>query len=205
MIKYFYESTGRRTLEQIKGLKIIDVGGAVSFAYGYLDAIVEIRVPQAIANHIFLGDMCDYDTWIPVLEYVKENGKFDYCICSHTLEDLNNPVFVAKQIEKIAKAGLIVVPSKYRELARFAGNFRGFPHHRHIIDVIDGVLTSFPKYNWIEDKIFDEVHKGLPDHEELIVEWEDEIGMVEVNNGMPYGTATMNGEEHVMELYKKLL
>lgn len=205
MIKYSFESTGRRTLDKIKGLKIIDVGGCCSFANGYLDAIVEIREPQASANHKFIGDMNTPSLWDKVFKHVETHGKWDYAICTHTLEDIANPSYVCRMMEQIAKAGLIVEPSKYRELARFSGNFRGFMHHRWCFDIVDGVFTGFPKINYLEDPIFDKVHLELPDKEELIVEWEGEIGMKEINDGMPYGTETMNGEEHMKKLYSLLL
>ena len=203
-IKHSYESTGRRTLEQIKDLKIIDIGGANSFAHGFLDALIDIRIPQAAAKNVFVGNIDLPDIWDKIKAHVKKNGKWDYAICTHTLEDINNPYYVCQQLEKIANAGLIVVPSKFREFSRF-NSFRGFIHHRWIFDVIDGVLTGFPKNNFIEESTYDRVNEGKEFFEELIVEWEGEIGMKLINDGMPYGTATMSGDEHIRQLYKLLI
>jgi hypothetical protein len=198
MITHHYSSTGARPLEQIKGLKIIDVGGANSFADGYLDAIVDMRIPQATAKNVFTGNMDYPDLWEKVLAHVKIHGKWDYCICTHTLEDINNPVYVSSILEKIAKKGILIFPSKYRELSRFSGNFRGFIHHRWIFDVRDGKLVALPKINYIEDSYFDRATDLLPANEEIIIEWEGSIDMV---NGM----LSMETEESIKQLYKDLI
>lgn len=208
MIKYSFESTGRRTLEKVKeivanGGKVIDVGGANSFADGYLNAIVDIRNPQASAPHKFIGDMNMPELWEPMLKHVAKHGKWDYAICTHTLEDICNPLFVCRMLEKVAKAGIIVEPSKHRELARFDRTYgkRGFWHHRWIFDMVDGVFTGFPKINWIEDARFDDVHKCLPDREELIVEWEGEINMHVVHDDLIYE----GGYDEFVRCYDALL
>jgi len=106
MIKHHYSSTGDRPLEEIKGLKLIDVGGSCSFADGYLDAVVDFRPPRVPVKNLFEGNMDYPDVWQKVLKHVEKNGKWDYCICTHTLEDINNPVYVSSIIEKIAKKGV---------------------------------------------------------------------------------------------------
>lgn len=200
MLTHHYSSTGARPLDKIKGLKIIDIGGATSFADGFLDAIVDIQQPAARATHNFIGDLNDPQTWEPVLKRVATHGKWDYAICTHTLEDIINPLFVARQIEKIANAGLIIEPSKYRELARFSGKHRGFLHHHWIFDILDGILTAWPKSVFIEDEMFDGMYSKLQDNEELIIEWTGNIDMQVINQGMPF-----RDDEHIREWYKKLL
>jgi hypothetical protein len=205
MITHKYTSTGERPLESIKGKRIIDIGGANSFAHGFLDAVIDIREPQAAAEHKFIGNIDEPEIWLEVYRHVKKFGKWDYAICTHTLEDINNPVYAARMIEQIAHAGIIVEPSKYRELSRFSGSFRGYIHHRWIFDVRDGELIALPKINYIEDSYFDNAHEQLADKEELIVEWEGSIGLKALNDGMPYGTAELSGEDHIRQLYKQLL
>lgn len=212
MIKWKYQSDGWRPDPKTLG-KCIDIGGANSFAHGYLDAVVDIRIPQASAKQRFIGNIDFPDIWneikmwkaVDELNKMELNiGKWDYAICTHTLEDINNPLFVCKQMEQIASKGLIVIPSKFREFSRF-NSFRGFIHHRWIFDVIDGVLTGFPKNNFIEEKEFDAVNDGKQFYEELVIEWEGEIGMKLINDGMPYGTAQISGDEHIRQLYRKLI
>lgn len=200
MISHRYSSDGWRPDPATLG-KVIDIGGANSFAHGYLDAVVDIREPQADAKHKFIGNIDEPEIWGKILSHVKKHGKWDYAICTHTLEDIHNPVYAARMIEQIANAGLIVEPSKYRELQRFSGNFRGFIHHNWIFDIRQGVLTALPKINYIEDPAFDCVMEA----EELIVEWKESIGLQHLNNGMPYGTEVLSGEDHIKQLYKELL
>lgn len=202
MIKHKYSSDGWRPDPKTLG-KCIDIGGANSFAHGYLDAVIDIRIPQAAAQNVFVGNIDLPDIWNEITAHVKKFGKWDYAICTHTLEDINNPYYVCKMLEKIANAGLIVVPSKYREFSRF-NPFRGFIHHRWIYDIIDGKFTGFPKINYIEDKIFEEVNRG-EFFEELIIEWEGSIDMKLINDGMPYGTAELSGDDHIKKLYKQLI
>lgn len=199
MITAHYSSSGARPLDKIKHLKIIDIGGATSFADGYLDAVVDAWEPKAKCNKAFIGNLNDPEIWKWVHIHADRHGKWDYAICTHTLEDIINPIYVARQIEQIAKAGLIIVPSKYREMARFAGSYRGFLHHRWIFDVIDGVLTAFPKIGWIEQDRFDSVHLALPEREELIIEWEGTINLQALNNDLPY-----KDNQHIIDLYDLL-
>lgn len=204
MIHHRYSSDGWRPDPATLG-KCIDIGGANSFAHGYLDAVVDIREPQASAKYKFIGNIDEPEIWQQILAHVKKFGKWDYAICTHTLEDINNPVYAARMIEQIANAGIIVEPSKYRELTRFSGNFRGFIHHRWIFDIRQGQLVALPKINYIEDSYFDPAQHLLMGNEELIVEWKDSIGMRALNDGMPYGYDNVSGEEHIRELYKELI
>lgn len=204
-IKHYLQSSGYRP-DPTKLGKIIDVGGANSFGHGHLDAIVEIRQPQAACNNLFLGDMDQPDVWDKVLQYAADYGQWDYAICTHTLEDIHNPMYVCRMMQVIAKRGFIAVPSKYRELSRFSSPvFRGYIHHLWIWDIVDGKLTGFPKINYIEDSWFDMAVEKLEGQDELVVEWEGRIDMQYINDGLPYGTAEISGEEHIAQLYRKLL
>lgn len=200
MITHSYRSDGWRPDPATLG-RCIDIGGANSFAHGFLDAVVDIRDPQASATHKFIGNIDEPEIWDKIMQHVAKYGKWDYAICTHTLEDINNPVYAARMIEQIANAGIIVEPSKYRELSRFSGSFRGYIHHRWIFDIRKGQLVALPKINYIEDAYFNCDLIA----EELIVEWKGSIDLAALNNGMPYGTAEMSGEDHIKQLYKELL
>ena len=40
---------------------------------------------------------------------------FDFAICSHTLEDVRDPLHVCAELMRVAKAGYIEVPSRVKE------------------------------------------------------------------------------------------
>lgn len=66
---------------------------------------------------------------------------FDFSVCSHTLEDIRDPIVVASELARVSKAGYVEVPSRAREifvkerfsrLKMFIGKIPeiGFQHHR---------------------------------------------------------------------------
>jgi hypothetical protein len=132
----------------------------------------------------FPGNINDYESWVQIFNYVKEHGKFDFCNCTHTLEDLAYPEAALKYMPRIAKAGFIAVPSKYWELDRRT-LFRGGHHHRWIFDDDNGVLKMFPKINLIEYMIqYNQNESLIKDRgkTELRLLWQDTIEFNIVNN-----------------------
>jgi hypothetical protein len=81
------------------------------------------------------------DTWIQRdichrEPYPFEDGQLDFVICSQTLEDVRDPVWVCSEAARIGRAGYIEVPSMLEELSYgFRGPFVGWEHHRWLIDV----------------------------------------------------------------------
>jgi hypothetical protein len=64
------------------------------------------------------------------------DGEIDFCVCSHTLEDVRDPVWVCQEINRIAKAGYIEVPSRLEEQSYGVhGSWVGWSHHRWLVDV----------------------------------------------------------------------
>jgi Methyltransferase domain len=88
------------------------------------------------------------DTWIQLDLCAREpwpfdDGQFDFVVCSHTLEDVRDPVWVCGQLERIAKAGYIEVPSRLEELSYgVQGPWVGWGHH-HWLSEVDGERISF--------------------------------------------------------------
>jgi len=61
----------------------------------------------------------------------------DFLICSHTLEDIRNPIWLCQEINRVAKRGYIEVPSRRMESIRNLEH-RGYPgyyHHRWLVEV----------------------------------------------------------------------
>jgi len=169
---------------------VIDVGGSmVGWSAPYIDAIIDLNViPDSHKGILhFQFDITHPSSWDVVLHYVKENGKFDFCICTHTLEDIMNPGFVCEQMSKIAKSGYIAFPSKYRELSRYIDNsifhYRGYIHHRWIFMINKQKLMAFPKINYLDhDPKFDTIANPSNSMCDLNFYWKDSIEFEYINN-----------------------
>jgi hypothetical protein len=94
-----------------------------------------------------------------------------------------NPGFVIEKLSDVSKEGYIAVPSKFRELSRIEGNYRGYIHHRWIFINSNGIFKGFPKINYIErEDIFDKRADTSIDKFDLSFFWKDTIDFEYVNN-----------------------
>jgi FkbM family methyltransferase len=129
---------------------VIDVGAAANPWSGeVLDATFDMG-DCAVAPLHFTGNFNDARAWDPLLRHVARHGRFSYCICSHTLEDLAYPAMALEMLPRIAEAGYIAVPSRYLESLRPEGPYRGFIHHRWILDNVGEDLVLAPKIPMLE-------------------------------------------------------
>ncbi len=69
--------------------------------------------------------------------YPFRDQQFDFVTCSHTLEDLRDPIWVCSEIQRIGKRGYIEIPSRLAETSRGWEHPRlaGLSHHRWLIDI----------------------------------------------------------------------
>lgn len=75
-------------------------------------------------------DICNREPW------PFEDGQFDFAVCAHTLEDIRDPLWACSELQRIARAGYIEVPSRLQEQAwGVHGDWVGWSHHRWLIDV----------------------------------------------------------------------
>lgn len=75
-------------------------------------------------------DICDREPW-PFAD-----DQFDFAVCSHTLEDVRDPVWVCSELARVAKAGYVEVPSRLEEQSLgVQGPWVGWGHHHWLIDV----------------------------------------------------------------------
>lgn len=167
---------------------VIDIGGVYNgWSMPYIDAIIDFNCKDinGVANNIklFNFDITNPNKYTEIDEYISKNGKFDFAICTHVLEDIMNPVFVCEQIAKIANEGYIAFPSKYRELYRFEGHYRGYIHHRWIFDTVNNNnIIAYPKINYIENYIFDRIANISNDIQDLSFFWKNSIEMLYLNS-----------------------
>lgn len=90
-------------------------------------------------------DICAHTPW-PFAD-----KQFDFAVCSHTLEDLRDPLWVCHELIRVAKAGYVEVPSRAFESCR--GLERpgqaGLSHHRWLIEIEGDHIRFQQKYHMI--------------------------------------------------------
>jgi hypothetical protein len=119
-------------------------------------------------------DLCDRTPW------PFEDKAIDFCMCSHTLEDIRDPLWVCSEIRRVAKRGYIEVPSRAFEASRNRepGVPVGLCHHRWHCEIEGAHITFFPKMHHIHGdprcSIPESCWQSLPE-EELVawLFWED--------------------------------
>ena len=189
MIKFRYGKAGpsRESIrefiktQKIHPFSVIDIG-ASDDPWSNPDAILDIQKGNFLGKS-FIGNINDDRGWIDILHYVAANGKFDFSICSHTLEDIAYPALTLRMLPLISKAGYIAVPSHFRELSRgleYNSQYRGYFHHRWILAPDQGVLTVVPKISALEYLQIE----GDPseDKSELQIWWQDDLPFKVLNN-----------------------
>lgn len=183
---------------------VIDIGGAMNPWVDYIaQALYQKDLVTAYFDWncqlltdkralMFTGNMSNYADWESLFGYVQAHGKFEYSICTQTLEDIRDPVNVLTWLPKIAKRGYIDVPSKYLELGKgreadgskkayaewgIHSAFYGYTGHRWVMNMIDNVLWLLPKLAWIEVlKGIEHFGDQLNDHNGFLAfHWEDDI------------------------------
>jgi len=81
---------------------------------------------------------------------------FDFSFCSHTLEDVRDPVTVCSELVRVSRAGYVETPSRAREIFSKARwfSFRsfigrppliGYDHHRWYVEIAGTHLRFIPK------------------------------------------------------------
>jgi hypothetical protein len=80
-------------------------------------------------------DICDHEPW------PFPDQSIDFAICSHTLEDVRDPVWVCAELNRVARAGYLEVPSRVEEQSwGVHGPWVGWSHHHWLVDKVDGGL-----------------------------------------------------------------
>ena len=141
-------ASAQRITERLDGGDLVlDVGGwAVPFARA--DWVIDLMpyatrgrygVPQGGEEERFDAgrwverDICAREPW-PFAD-----GQFDFAICAQTLEDVRDPVWVCSELNRVAKAGYVEVPSRLAEQSLGVhGPWAGWSHHHWLCDVEPG-------------------------------------------------------------------
>jgi len=148
------ESSLRRILDTLPGdALVLDVGGwarPLARADWVLDIMpYESRGlygrdgegPERFSAQTWVQrDMCDREPW------PFGDAQFDFAVCSHTLEDVRDPIWVCHELNRVARAGYIEVPSRLEEQScGVHGPWVGWSHHRWLVDVDEQGLVFVGK------------------------------------------------------------
>ena len=80
------------------------------------------------------------DTWVQRDICAREpwpfgDDQFDFAVCSHTLEDVRDPIRVCQELARVAKAGYVEVPSRLEEQSfGIQGPWTGWGHHHWLVE-----------------------------------------------------------------------
>ena len=164
-------------------LTVIDVGAAMNpLSSAFLTHTLDMN-PVSLPNVTsFSGSINDYETWQVLFDYVEKHGKFDFCNCTHVLEDLAYPMAALKYMPRIAKEGFIAVPSMFYELQR-RQQMRGDIHHRWMFTNKDNSkLFLYPKVSIIDYINYNEDYINQNAKLELRMFWKDTIEFEIIND-----------------------
>ena len=196
-----------KLVEELKNennnLTLIDIGASHNpFDRRFLTHTFDIMDTPIEGVHAFRGNMNRYQDWEPLLEYVKEHGKFNFCNCTHTLEDLANPMLAVEMIPQIAEQGFFAMPSKYNELQRREGPFRGTMHHRWIWNDENGKLVAYPKIPIVDTMTFHPHEAAIEKYAELELRiyWKEDIDFAIANDDYLGPTAAA-----IYDIYRRLV
>lgn len=203
MLKISYLKTGvsrKRVLSEVTAIKkenpayrVIDIGGdAIGWSAPIVDMVVDINSEPSDKTMKF--DICKVSEWDRLLERVARDGLYDYAICTHTLEDVYNPFTALELLPKIARAGIITMPSFITELSRIESkSYLGFIHHRWIFDKEGDEMLVVPKLSMLETLVEDTIKQDL-DQDEICYEWEGSIEYCHFMNNFlgPHNYAVIN-------------
>jgi len=83
-------------------------------------------------------DICEHQPW------PFSDKQFDFVYCSNTLEDVRDPIWVCREMIRVAKSGFVEVPSRILESTRGVERpfYVGYYHHRWLSEVC-GTKLSF--------------------------------------------------------------
>ncbi len=140
----------KRSKQHDPNFKVIDLGGGLNgWTSEIADIIVDINASDTETT--LKADICQEKDFVKILNFVELHGLFDYCICTHTLEDLYNPFPALNYMPRIALAGVITMPTMTDELSPVQSlSWNGYIHHRWIFEFLDDKIFIIPKIRSLE-------------------------------------------------------
>jgi hypothetical protein len=155
------EANRERILAELPDSAVVLDVGAWAKPFARADWVIDLlpyetRGLYGYEGRVSEGERFTTDTWVSRDICAREpwpfaDDQFDFAICSHTLEDVRDPIWVCSELERVAKAGYVEVPSRLEEQTyHVQGPWVGWGHHHWLIDVVDGGLEFVFKHEIVE-------------------------------------------------------
>ncbi len=132
--------------------RVLDIGGWFA-PFNLATHVIDLGTYATRRRHDALDpedeERFSAETWIVhdvcAAPWPFPDGFFDFSVCSHTLEDVRDPMTVCAELRRVSRAGYVETPSRMREIfakQRFPrlmalfGRFPeiGFFHHRWFVE-----------------------------------------------------------------------
>jgi hypothetical protein len=105
-----------------------------------------------------IRDLCDKEP----LPFADDH--FDFVICSQTLEDLRDPIWVSRELSRVGRAGYIELPSRLEEQTYGVhGPWVGWSHHHWLADIGDDHIDFVFKHHVLHGNIEAQFPQGFAD------------------------------------------
>jgi hypothetical protein len=166
-------ASATRILERLPDdAQVLDVGGGAN-PFPRADWVIDL-IAHADRGHYgdppdAAGERFTERTWVQRDICAREpwpfaDGQFDFAVCSHTLEDVRDPLYVCDELTRVARSGYIEVPSRLEEQSYgFQGPWAGWGHHRWLVDADADGLTFVFKHHVMNGRPTDHFPPGFRD------------------------------------------
>jgi len=148
------DQTAITILERLKPTdQVLDVGGWHT-PFNRADWLIDImpyatrNKPGAFAQDRMPTERFTEGTYLQTdickTPWPFRDKQFDFVLCSHTLEDIRDPIGVCAELVRVARAGYIEVPSRLVESSKGVERpfYCGYYHHRWLCET-EGTKISF--------------------------------------------------------------
>jgi hypothetical protein len=137
-------------------------------------------------------DICSHDA------YPFRNKELDFVVCSHTLEDIRDPLWVCSEMIRISKAGYIEVPSRLWESCRgHEPKIAGLSHHRWLIEIEGDAIQFLQKFHSIHRR-----RHSLPARILKSLDEDRAVTWLFWKDSFSYREGVLHGEEQTRELQR---
>ncbi|HLD89757.1 hypothetical protein A2422_02315 [Candidatus Woesebacteria bacterium RIFOXYC1_FULL_31_51] len=173
--------------------RILDVGGSMKQHTDIkIDTLVDILHPSEShmgSQKLYAKKFVRLDLNTDIFPF--EDNEFDFCICTHTIEDLLYPFLALKEMSRVAKRGYLVTPSfgndiifSHVDITNWLTGIRrvpGISHHKWLFYQKQEIVQIIPKnYPLLYSSEFQ--YSNWIGEEEFEYYWEKEIKWNEIND-----------------------